>query len=298
MAIWDFGCVFYGFLMTWLGVTATSLFTCVAIERYVVMCKPNLNRFLNIRTANVMAVFCYLHGLVWGSFPLASEQGYVYEPSGISCTPDWSPSNIGYMLGLSNVCFTIPVLISTFCYASIFLTLRQKRRERVTLHHDASVEKNVAVTMLITLFAFLFTWTPYAVIGMIKVFGFESSIYIAREITLIPLITAKTAGFWNPFVFSFRNQAVRKALLEKIKAIKNRLNFRIVWRQQRNRVTPGVEKSRSERLVSSHSNRVSIFQVSSSSKADGKLVPREPTASIHTIRSTVHFCNDYVTSPV
>ncbi|XP_060561927.1 melanopsin-like [Ruditapes philippinarum] len=152
--------------------------------------------------------------------------------------------------------------------------------------------------MLITLFAFLFTWTPYAVIGMIKVFGFESSIYIAREITLIPLITAKTAGFWNPFVFSFRNQAVRKALAGKIKAIKNHLSFKIVWRQQRNRVTPGVEKSRSDGIVSSPRNRVSIFQVSSSSKADGKLVPREPTASIQTIRSTVHFCNDYVTSSV
>lgn len=24
----DYGCVFYGFLMTWLGVTATSLYTC------------------------------------------------------------------------------------------------------------------------------------------------------------------------------------------------------------------------------------------------------------------------------
>ncbi|XP_053380887.1 visual pigment-like receptor peropsin [Mercenaria mercenaria] len=274
----DLGCTLYGFFMTWFGVTSTSLFTCISFERYIIMCRPDIKRLLTKNVVNVLGLGCYLHGLVWGFLPLVGVNRYVYEPSGISCTPDWSHDNIGYMLGLFSVCFLMPVLVSIGCYSAIFRELRVRRRERVTLHHDASVERHVAITVAITMFAFLFAWTPYSVIGLNKTLGFEEQFPISKEITLIPLITAKTAGFWNPVIFGFRNKDVNKILAGKIRRIKELLSFQIVCRRT-NQVIPEAGSNIKSSITctdnGSQSNQVSIFQTGSTSGM--KPQPREPT---------------------
>ena len=96
------------------------IYTGVAIERYIIMCQPELRHHLTVHAANIIGVICYIHGLIWAIAPFLMVYGYVYEPSRLACTPDWSHDNIGYILGLVLVCFLMPVLISMCCYITIY----------------------------------------------------------------------------------------------------------------------------------------------------------------------------------
>ena len=91
------------------------------MTRYVIVCHPQLKQRLTSGVCNVIGASCLLHGLVWAVVPLTGvgSTGYVYEPSGLSCTPDWEPDNVGYISGLFVAAFVLPVILSTFSFVCI-----------------------------------------------------------------------------------------------------------------------------------------------------------------------------------
>ncbi|XP_060600936.1 uncharacterized protein LOC132754334, partial [Ruditapes philippinarum] len=153
------------------------------------MCQPDLRHHLTVHAANIIGVICYIHGLVWAIAPFLMMYGYVYEPSRLACTPDWSHDNIGYILGL--------VLIQGHAIRTRF---------------NSSFDSNVAFNTAITLGTFFITWTPYMCIALHKTLGMEGQINLSKEITLIPLVAAKTAGLWHPLVFGLNNNDIRTVI--------------------------------------------------------------------------------------
>lgn len=129
--------------------------------------------------------------------------------------------------------------------------------------------------------AFLFAWTPYSVVGLHKVLGYSEKTHISRELTLLPLVTAKTAGMWNPLIFSFKNREVRAFLAASLYRLRERLQMEIFnWR--RNRVLPHPDGLglNSPNVINMHTNVTHDRPIASTSSGH-KLEPREPTISAH-----------------
>jgi hypothetical protein len=63
---------------------------------------------------------------------------------------------------------------------------------------------------------FFITWTPYMCIALHKTLGMEGQINLSKEITLIPLVAAKTAGLWHPLVFGFINKDIRNVIRSEV----------------------------------------------------------------------------------
>ncbi|XP_052792262.1 melanopsin-like [Mya arenaria] len=213
----DAGCVFYAFWMTLLGVTSISLFTAIAIFRYIIVCRSRFSSCLTPALCNLVGGGCFLHGLVWAVVPLTGigHTGYVYEPSRLSCTPDWDPPNVGYISGLFTASFFIPVSIASFSFVQIKRKAHRHRLRPTASARYIQMEHDLTVLCVITMAMFLFSWTPYAVIAYLHTLGIASGI-VTPELSLVPLVCAKTAGFWNPVIFSLKNRPVKEYIVANI----------------------------------------------------------------------------------
>lgn len=104
---------------------------------------------------------------------------------------------------------------------------------------------------------------------------------MSRELTLLPLVTAKTAGMWNPLIFSFKNREVRAFLAGSFYRVRERLQIdTFYWR--RNRVLPdsvGLGPI-SPNDINMRSN-MTHDRVKAATSSGHKLEPREPTISAH-----------------
>lgn len=65
-------------------------------------------------------------------------------------------------------------------------------------------ERRVTLMILAMLVAYLGTWTPYAVICILRMCGF----HLSPLMDGYALLTAKTSGAINPFIFIFMNKSV------------------------------------------------------------------------------------------
>ena len=68
-------------------------------------------------------------------------------------------------------------------------------------------ERRVTLMILAMLAAYLGAWTPYAVICILRICGF----HLPPLLDAYALLTAKTAGAINPFIFIFMNKSVSSA---------------------------------------------------------------------------------------
>ena len=69
-------------------------------------------------------------------------------------------------------------------------------------------ERRVTVMILAMLAAYLGAWTPYAVICILRICRF----HLPPLLDAYALLTAKTAGAINPFIFIFMNTSVSNSV--------------------------------------------------------------------------------------
>ena len=119
------GCVWYAMSMTALGLASISLLTCIAVERYIVICVNQREpQILSKSRAKKFAVYSFVWGLVIGICPLIGWGSYDLEPVFHSCTPVWwrkDPNNVSFVMTIFSAGFFIPVCLITFSYIRIFL---------------------------------------------------------------------------------------------------------------------------------------------------------------------------------
>lgn len=129
MRRWYFGrniCVWYGFTMTFLGLTTISLLTAISIDRYVLIVHTMRTVTISMRTSVVCVICCGIWGLFWAVMPLLGWNGYVTEINGLACSVDWqgkTPAATSYIIMLLICCLLIPMLILGYSYIRIFMTV-------------------------------------------------------------------------------------------------------------------------------------------------------------------------------
>uniref|UniRef100_G1N5E0 G-protein coupled receptors family 1 profile domain-containing protein n=1 Tax=Meleagris gallopavo TaxID=9103 RepID=G1N5E0_MELGA len=118
-------CELEGFMVSLTGIVGLWSLAILALERYVVVCRPLGDLRFQRRHAVSGCAFTWGWALLWSVPPLLGWSSYV-----TSCGPNWytgGSNNNSYILSLFVTCFVLPLSLILFSYANLLVTLRAVR---------------------------------------------------------------------------------------------------------------------------------------------------------------------------
>uniref|UniRef100_A0A8B9ZKF0 Rhodopsin n=1 Tax=Anas platyrhynchos TaxID=8839 RepID=A0A8B9ZKF0_ANAPL len=203
------GCAVEGFFATLGGQVALWSLVVLAIERYIVVCKPMGNfRFsathamMGIAFTWIMAFSCAAPPLFGWSSPqveplLLSQGGAPAVPTTTPTTPDYH--NESYVLYMFIIHFIIPVVVIFFSYGG------GDQQESATTQ---KAEKEVTRMVILMVLGFMLAWTPYAVVAF-WIFTNKGADFTATLMS-VPAFFSKSSSLYNPIIYVLMNKQVRR----------------------------------------------------------------------------------------
>ncbi|NP_001187002.1 parapinopsin [Ictalurus punctatus] len=217
------GCVLEGFAVAFFGIAGLCSVAVIAVDRYMVVCRPLGAVMFQTKHALAGVVFSWVWSFIWNTPPLFGWGSYQLEGVMTSCAPNWyrrDPVNVSYILCYFMLCFALPFATIIFSYMHLLHTLWQVAKLQVAdSGSTAKVEVQVARMVVIMVMAFLLTWLPYAAFALTVII--DSNIYINPVIGTIPAYLAKSSTVFNPIIYIFMNRQFRDYALPCLLCGKN-----------------------------------------------------------------------------
>lgn len=119
------GCIYYGFLMTFIGLNTITILSVIAFNRYTVIVKPKYR--LQRRSAVILILVSCVSSFIMATFPLVGWSSYTLEGAGTSCSVNWrsnGPKDVSISVVLIILYYLIPIVIILFSYISIYKKVR------------------------------------------------------------------------------------------------------------------------------------------------------------------------------
>jgi len=227
---WSFGhlgCSLYAMGVGFFGLNTIVTLSAIACERYIVITsQPAVAKWkMTRRQARKACVGIWLHCAALVTPPLFGWSSYQTEGLLISCSWDYKSRsfyNRLYYIYLLVFGFALPILVLTFCYATIFRFLLSHTREMTMLtvsSQKTSFRKTrkktdirtAQIIMTLALF-FCLAWMPYAIVSLIGQFGPEDEDLLSPIATTIPAFFAKTSIVVDPIVYGFSHPQFRSSV--------------------------------------------------------------------------------------
>jgi hypothetical protein len=152
---------------------------------------------------NLTAIWTY--SLVAMAPPIVGLTDMELEAADTNCVPVWSPKRVPdkiYIIILTIVAYVIPVVVSLMYLWKTRLTLSK----HISIMNDRFLNlrfgsfKNIYRMSAVAVFVFTFAWLPYGVYVLISLFSGENIFSV--ELTMVPVLTAKTSVIVNPFIYA------------------------------------------------------------------------------------------------
>ncbi|XP_033944133.1 LOW QUALITY PROTEIN: rhodopsin-like [Pseudochaenichthys georgianus] len=161
------GCNVEGFFATLGGEIGLWSLVVLAIERYVVVCKPMTNFLFEEKHAIAGLAFTWIMALTCALPPLLGWSRYIPEGMQCSCGIDYySPNpefhNTSFVIYMFVLHFTIPLFIIFFCYSRLLCTVRAAAAQQQESESTQRAEKEVTRMVIAMVMSFLMCWVPYA----------------------------------------------------------------------------------------------------------------------------------------
>ncbi|XP_056278127.1 rhodopsin-like isoform X2 [Pseudoliparis swirei] len=213
------GCNVEGFFATMGGEIALWSLVVLAVERYVVVCKPMSSfRFgekhavAGVAVTRVMALTC-------AAPPLLGWSRYVPEGMQCSCgidyyTPKPEIGNTSFVIYMFVLHFSIPLFIIFFCYGRLLCTVRAAaalQQESETTHR---AEREVTRMVVVMVIAFLVCWVPYAIFA-------NQGAEFGPVFMTAPAFFAKSSALYNPVIYILLNRQVLRDVPDGAASQKN-----------------------------------------------------------------------------
>ena len=232
------GCQIYGFIGSVASLVSINTLAAIAVDRCLVIVRtiPSQNR-PSRRYLYMSLGFIWIYAASWASVPLAGWGKYILEGTEASCTFDFltrDTNTISHVTSICTVHFFIPVTLISFSYYLIFKSVRKTQREishiarvftteEVPLHVQNQCmgmnrELKTAKVSLIIILVFCISWSPYAIVALIGVFGDQT--LVTRLGSGIPCLCAKFSTVMNPLLYALLHPKFRKRLC-KIRTNRN-----------------------------------------------------------------------------
>nr|BAB21486.1 fresh water form rod opsin [Conger myriaster] len=218
------GCNIEGFFATLGGEIALWCLVVLAIERWMVVCKPVTNfRFgeshaiMGVMVTWTMALACALP-------PLFGWSRYIPEGLQCSCGIDYytrAPgiNNESFVIYMFTCHFSIPLAVISFCYGRLVCTVKEAAAQQQESETTQRAEREVTRMVVIMVISFLVCWVPYASVAW-YIFTHQGSTFGPIFMT-IPSFFAKSSALYNPMIYICMNKQFRHCMITTLCCGKN-----------------------------------------------------------------------------
>ncbi|KAJ8361218.1 hypothetical protein SKAU_G00177430 [Synaphobranchus kaupii] len=220
------GCNLEGFFATLGGEISLWSLVVLAVERWMVVCKPLSNfRFgenhaiMGLALTWVMANTCAMP-------PLLGWSRYIPEGLQCSCGVDYytlSPevNNESFVIYMFVVHFTIPFIVIFFCYGRLVCAVKEAAAMQQESETTQRAEREVTRMVIMMVVAFLICWIPYASSAW---YSFTHQGDVLGPIAMsAPSFFAKSSTIYNPLIYICLNKQFRTCMITTIFCGKNPL---------------------------------------------------------------------------
>nr|QIC54075.1 opsin UV-like protein [Dendrolimus punctatus] len=220
------GCLIYGFVGGLTGTTSIATLSAIAMDRYWAVVRPlEPLRALTAIRARLMAIGAWVYAAIFAVIP-ALDIGYgryVSEGYLTSCSFDYLTDETApryFIFVFFCAAWLVPFCTISFCYISIFRVVvcnrnitTNNQEQRLSSRHvkertKRKAEIKLAFLVMAVIALFFVSWTPYAVVSLIGIFGRKD--LITPLSSMVPALFCKTAACINPFIYIITHPMFRK----------------------------------------------------------------------------------------
>ncbi|AWP05032.1 Rhodopsin [Scophthalmus maximus] len=212
-------CAIEGFFSTVGGQVSLWSLVILAVERYIVVCKPMGSFKFSGTHAAAGVAFTWIMALACATPPLVGWSRYIPEGLQCSCGPDYytlAPgfNNESYVIYLFSVHFCLPFFTIFFTYGSLVLTVKAAAAQQQESESTQKAEREVTRMCILMVFGFLIAWLPYATFAA-WIFMNKGAAYTALTAS-IPAFFAKSSALYNTVIYVLMNKQFRNCMLSSI----------------------------------------------------------------------------------
>nr|ADA69286.1 RH2-C opsin [Lepidopus fitchi] len=220
------GCAIEGFVATLGGQVALWSLVVLAVERYIVVCKPMGSFKFGTSHAAAGVIFTWIMAMACAAPPLFGWSRYLPEGLQCSCGPDYytnSPgfNNDSYIIYMFTCHFCFPVFVIFFTYGSLVLTVKAAAASQKESASTQKAEREVTRMCVLMVFGFLLAWTPYA--SLTAYIFMNKGVAFTPQSMAVPAFFAKSSALFNPIIYVLLNKQFRNCMLTTLFCGKNPL---------------------------------------------------------------------------
>uniref|UniRef100_A0A4W5JN45 Rhodopsin n=1 Tax=Hucho hucho TaxID=62062 RepID=A0A4W5JN45_9TELE len=218
------GCNIEGFFATHGGEIALWSLVVLAIERWLVVCKP-ISNFRFSETHAIMGVaFTWVMASACSVPPLLGWSRYIPEGMQCSCGIDYytrAPgfNNESFVIYMFIVHFLIPLIVISFCYGNLLCAVKAAAAAQQESETTQRAEREVTRMVIMMVVSFLVCWVPYASVAW-YIFCNQGSEFGPVFMT-IPAFFAKSSSLYNPLIYVLMNKQFRHCMITTLCCGKN-----------------------------------------------------------------------------
>nr|AWU59275.1 short-wavelength sensitive 2 opsin [Chitala ornata] len=217
-------CKIEGFLSTMGGMVSLWSLAVVAVERYLVICKPVGSFTFRNTHALIGCAIPWIFALVASLPPLFGWSRYIPEGLQCSCGPDWYTvknkyNNESYVIFLFVFCFGFPLSVIIFCYGQLLFAVKSAAKAQEGSASTQKAEREVTKMVVVMVLGFLVCWLPYAIYAL-WVVTHRGEIFDLRLAT-IPSCMSKASTIYNPIIYVLMNKQFRSCMIKLVFCGKN-----------------------------------------------------------------------------
>nr|QJT41761.1 short wavelength opsin 2 [Piabucina panamensis] len=212
-------CKIEGFVANIAGMVSLWSLAVVAIERWLVVCKPMANFTFKETHAIIGCVFTWFFASCSALPPMLGWSRYIPEGLQCSCAPDWYTVNNKYnnetfVVFLFGFCFAVPFTTILFCYSQLLFTIKSAAKAQADSASTQKAEREVTKMVVMMVAAFLVCFLPYAIFAL-WIMSNRGQQFDLRLAT-IPACFSKSATVYNPVIYVFMNKQFRACMMKLI----------------------------------------------------------------------------------
>ncbi|XP_076125153.1 green-sensitive opsin-2-like isoform X1 [Alosa pseudoharengus] len=213
------GCAIEGFMATLGGQVALWSLVVLAIERYIVVCKPMGSFKFGTNHAAAGVAFTWVMACSCAVPPLVGWSRYIPEGLQASCGPDYytlNPeyNNESYVMYMFSCHFCVPVTIIFFTYGNLVCTVKAAAAQQQDSASTQKAEKEVTRMCILMVLGFLIAWTPYASVAA-WIFFNKGAAFSAQSMA-VPAFFSKSSALFNPFIYVLLNKQFRGCMMQTV----------------------------------------------------------------------------------
>uniref|UniRef100_A0A3P9PKX0 Extra-ocular rhodopsin n=2 Tax=Actinopterygii TaxID=7898 RepID=A0A3P9PKX0_POERE len=196
----------------------------LAVERYIVVCKPMTNFRFEEKHAIAGLAFSWVMALTCAAPPLFGWSRYIPEGMQCSCgidyyTPKPEINNTSFVIYMFVLHFCIPLFIIFFCYSRLLCTVRAAAAQQQESETTQRAEKEVTRMVIVMVISFLVCWVPYATVAW-YIFA-NQGVEFGPVFMTAPAFFAKSAALYNPVIYILLNRQFRNCMITTVCCGKN-----------------------------------------------------------------------------